>query len=192
VNTWLGAWSAQHEAEETATSYADYKKEQASLNIRIIGQPAIYAVAGIPQTPGYPSVFAQPGQLLSVDFGFLDPATGLPTTGPSVASVAYEVDTDPLSATNFVPIGTSFDAGSNFSISYLISTTFEPGIQAIPYDANGDPIVITGLGGDNVAQGKVVALFIPEPSTFALLLPSLLMLVGAMRLKSRRGSDHVD
>ncbi len=184
LNTFFGAYTPDSEKEHIANDYEKYTSEQASISIPFIGQPAIYAVAGTPQSPQFPAVFALQGQLLSVDFGFIDPATGLATTGPLVASVEYEVNVDPLSPTDYVPIGTSFDAASDFSISYLFSTDFEPTIQAIPFDASGNPIIMPGVDGENVARGVVTAVVTPEPSAVWLL--AVVIAITLPKARSRK------
>jgi hypothetical protein len=169
ADTFLGAVTAGTEDELIKALKEKYASEAVAANVPFIGQPAIYAVNGVPQVPGFPDVFAEPGDLLSISFGFVDPATELAVTGPAVAMVEYFVNIDPTSATDFIPIGTSSDAGSDFSITYLYDSAFEPEIEAIPFDANGNPIVITGVDGDNDAQGIVGAVDVPEPSAVFLL-----------------------
>ena len=169
ANTLLGAYSWSDETRNINNYYWAYKNEQKVASVGAIGQPAIYEIAGIAQTPGYPTVLALQGQTISIDFGFVDPATGLYTAGPPVGSVEYLVNVDPTSPTDLVPISTSYDASSGFSTSYVVSSSAEPAIEAVPYDANGNPIVIPGVDGDNVAQGFVTALYVPEPSAIVLL-----------------------
>jgi hypothetical protein len=188
LNTYLGAWSYPYEDEQIENAYKLYLQSQASANVPIIGQPAIYAIAGVPQSPGFPDVIAGPGELLSVDFGFIDPTTSLAASGPTIGSVEYLVSTDPNNPTSYTPIGTSTDASSNFSIPYLDSTAFEPDIEAIPFDANGNAIVIPGVDGYNAAIGSVTALAAPEPSTTRLLLAGTILILSSRllsRLKSK-------
>jgi len=180
ANSYLGAWSWEFEDEQIRAAYEKYLETASANNIPIIGQPAIYAIAGVPQSPGFPDVIAGPGNLLSVDFGFIDPTTSLAASGPTIGSVEYLVSTDPTNPFSYTPIGTSTDASSNFSISYLDSTAFEPDIEAIPFDANGNAIVIPGVDGYNAAIGSVTALAAPEPST------TWLFLAGATLILSSR------
>ncbi len=188
TNTYLGAWSYSFEDDEIEAAYQKYLATQASANVPVIGQPAIYAIAGVPQSPGFPDVFAGPGNLLSVDFGFIDPTTSFAASGPTIGSVEYLVSTDPNNPTAYTPIGTSTDASSNFSISYLDNTAFEPDIEAIPFDANGNAIVIPGVDGFNAAIGSVTALAAPEPSTTWLILAGAILILSSKLVKRFRSS----
>ena len=179
ANTYLGAWSYSFEDEQIDAAYKKYQATQASANIPIIGQPAIYAIGGVPQSPGFPDVIAGPGNLLSVDFGFIDPTTSLAASGPTIGFVEYLVSTDPNNPTSYTPIAISTDASSNFSISYLDSTVYEPDIEAIPFDANGNAIVIPGVDGFNAAIGSVTALAAPEPSTTWLFLAGAILILSS-------------
>ena len=179
LNTFFGAWSTGFEDEQIEAAYQKYLATQASANVPIIGQPAIYAIGGVPQSPGFPDVITGPGNLLSVDFGFIDPTTSLAASGPTIGSVEYLVSTDPNNPLTYTPIGTSTDASSNFSISYLDSTAFEPDIEAIPFDANGNLIVIPGFDGYNAAIGSVTALAAPEPSTTWLFLAGAILILSS-------------
>jgi hypothetical protein len=186
TNTYLGAWSYSFEDEQIEAAYKKYQATQASANIPLIGQPAIYAIAGVPQSPGFPDVIAGPGSLLSIDFGFVDPATGLAASGPAIGSVEYLVSTDPNNPLSYTPIGTSTDAASNFSFSYLDNSAYEPDIEAIPFDLSGHPIVLTGVDGYNAAIGSVTALSAaPEPSAWLFLAGVIFMAPWLMRKKQR-------
>ena len=166
--TLAGAWSASFEDEQIDAAYKRYQASQASANVPIIGQPAIYAINGTPQSPGFPDVLGGSGNLLSVDFGFVDPNTGLAAAGPAVGSVEYLVSTDPNNPLSYTPLGISTDASTSFSITYLDGGGFEADIEAIPFDRNGNQIFIAGLDGYDAAIGSVTALdaAAPEPSTF--------------------------
>jgi PEP-CTERM motif len=105
---------------------------------------------------------------VTLSYLFVDTANGLPVAGPAVASVMYEANYNPYNPTDWVTLGTSTDAATNFSLSFTVQP-YEPEIQAIPYDSSGNPIVISGVDGDNVALGLVTLLNpVPEPSTLVL------------------------
>jgi hypothetical protein len=103
-----------------------------------------------------------------LSFGYVDPATGAATTGPTVGSVEYLENLDPTSST-FTEIGVGTNAASDFSLTF-ITQPFEPEIEAIPLDGSGNPIVIPDSGGGNAAIGVVVVVAgVPEPASMTLL-----------------------
>jgi hypothetical protein len=96
--------------------------------------------------------------------------------------VLYQAKGSPT-APGFFPIGISTDASSHFGLPYL-PTGIEPIIQAIPFDPLGNPLVISGLGGQNVAVGYAINLGIevPEPATIIL---GMLGLAGVVAIRRR-------
>ena len=86
------------------------------------------------------------------------------TTGPTIGSVLYEINTDPDSPNTFTTLGISSDPSSNFALSVTLSG-IEPVIRATPLDPSGAPIVISGVNGLNVAVGTLSTLPPSEPST---------------------------
>lgn len=86
------------------------------------------------------------------------------TTGPTIGSVLYEINTDPDSPDTFTTLGISSDPSSNFALSVTLSG-IEPVIRATPLDPSGAPIVISGVDGLNVAVGTLSTLPASEPST---------------------------
>lgn len=142
--------------------------------------PAVLFVGQAEIDGAYPSqVFLPPGTNTTLSFQFIDTTAGLPVAGPAVASVVYDANVDPKTPNVFVPIGTSTDAATHFSLSYTVSGE-EPDIRATPYDSFGQPVFIDGVNGENVAVGSVVAL-VPEPSISLGLISG-----GAFLLKRRR------
>jgi hypothetical protein len=153
----------------------DYEDEQYAALVPLIGQPRI---AG-----SYPYSSVADGQSTTVDFRFVDPNTLLPMASDVVTAVFYEVNLDPTT-TDFVPLGTSSDASTQFALPFVV-TGFEPLIRAIPLDASGTPVFMVGVDGSNVAQGLVLNFSIPvaEPPTFLSLLVGLAALAGLRRRK---------
>jgi len=166
VDSKLGVFTPEDEADLIKAAKNDYWKEQ--TNTTTVGDVLINGAS--------PVYFTGPGTTVTLTFDFVDPSTGLPTTGPTVASVEYMANLDPNTAT-FVPIGTS--TAAEFAFSFTVSG-FEPQIIGIPLDEAGAPIVIEGFGGANDAPGLAVALLAPEPSTY------LLMGVGFAALAAGR------
>jgi hypothetical protein len=140
----------------------EYLSEQSDGGVSIVGQPLIGG--------SYPTAGLLPGATTTLAFDYVDTATGLPTGGPPISYVLYEASVDPGTPGSFVVLGSSSDAGSNFSLPFT-ATSLETMIEAIPYDSGGNPIVLTGLGGENVAVGLAMALnpqLVPEPSSWVL------------------------
>ena len=146
----------------TIANNAAYLSEAAFKPIGFVGLTAIDGSTS-------PFELTGNGQILTLSFEFINPATGVPTTGPAVSSVLYEANLDPSTPNVLVPIGTSSAFVSNFAITWQ-SSGFEPMIEAIPYDANGNPIVISGVDGENSAVGLNVALNAPDSSPTSVLL----------------------
>jgi hypothetical protein len=133
----------------------------------------------------FPVASVAPGSTVSLTFGFVDTVTGQFTTGgPTIGSVIYSVNTDPMNPNVFTPIGTSTNAASHFALSYVLPTG-EPDIRATPFDPFGAPIVVTDIDGiGNVAVGDVINIAsVPEPSpmVLALVAVSLAVLVCALQ-----------
>jgi len=152
-------------AQELALTIANntaYLSEAAIKPLGFVGLTVIDGSTAPFELTGY-------GEDLTLSFEYIDPATGLPATGPAVSSVVYEANLDPANPNDLVPIGTSSDNASNFAITWQ-SSGFEPMIEAIPYDASDDPIVIPGVDGENSAVGLNVALNVPDSSPTSLLL----------------------
>jgi len=115
------------------------------------------------------------GDIALLTFGFVKAVTGqLAADAPVIGSVQYFAQEDPNSPGVFTPIGYSSDAAHQFAIPWIVSG-FEPLIEGVPYSPSGDPIVISGVGGDNIAVGYVFDIpdLAPEPSSLVLLLAGL-------------------
>ncbi len=149
--------------------------------IPAVGQPSYKA--------SYPTAAYDDGDTGTLMFHFISPATGLPTDGPAIASVLYEVNEDPETP-GYTTLGISTDAATDFSFSYTVAG-FEPDIQAIPFDASGAPIFLPGFDGSNVAVGSVT-IIAPEPSALLLLgLGAAGMIVLNWGQRRRRGVHAV-
>ena len=161
------ALDSLEEKRQIAIAKKMYDDEQKALNVSAIGEAFIDGVS--------PTAFSPLGAIVDLTFQFVDPATDLPTTGPPVASVEYLVNLDPDNDL-FSIVGTSIDVSSHFSLPFTV-VPFEPFIKSIPFDSNGNPIVITGVDGQNVAVGVAVVLE-PEPSTIVLVGSGGVILLG--------------
>jgi hypothetical protein len=115
----------------------------------------------------FPTATADDGDSGLLTFHFISPATGLPTAGPAVAFVLYEINQNP-DTPGYTPLGISTDASTDFSFPYTVAG-LEPDIQATPFDASGAPIFLPGFDGSNVAVGSVT-IFAPEPSSLVLVM----------------------
>lgn len=125
------------------------------------------------------------GQSALLTFAAVDPRTGLPVQGVSIGSVSYMVNEDPDNPDVLVPIGTSTDASAGFAVSYTVSG-FEPMIFAVPYDLQGNAIVMAGVDGVNVAPAIVVDIPVPEPSAMKL----AVAIAGIITFRIRRAMRH--
>ena len=159
------------ESLDIKSSYNAYLLEQKPKTNKV-GQAAFQGA--------FPDALVGAGASGFLTFFFVDPATGAQTAGLPVGSVRYEINTDPLMPNSFSLLGTSFNAASSFALSFTLNT-FEPVIQAVPFDPTGSPIFISGEGDQNVALGAVVIL-VPGPSTLILLgVGAISVLAGAWR-----------
>jgi hypothetical protein len=134
------------EAEIIAGCYNVFKLEEEAIFQLAIGQDFLDGMT--------PTEILAAGAVSTLTFQFIDPATGVPTIGPSVGSVLYEASPTPAIAGTFAPLGSSHDATNNFPLAFTV-TSAEEDIVAIPFDLSGAPIVITGVDGFNVAEGDV-------------------------------------
>jgi hypothetical protein len=113
-------------------------------------------------------------------FQFIDTTSQLPVSGPEIGSVFYEVNIDPDTPDVFVTLGTSFDASSNFALSFL-PVGFEPEVHATPYDLLGNPIIVLDQNGLNVAPAWLVIFPLPDLSRTDVLLPLSVLSLAAFR-----------
>jgi hypothetical protein len=158
------------EAAAIAAADKSYEDEQKVVTA-VIGQDFLNGV--------FPYLFLSNGSTAKLTFSFIDPATGLPTTGTSIGSVVYEQSQTPDIPDSFTMVGMSTDATNHFLINYQVGSS-EQDIRAIPFDLSGLPISISGVGGENVAVGDVVQLqTVPEPSALTLTVNGALVVLGS-------------
>jgi len=146
---------------------AQYLAQQAAANVPAVGVATLNGE--------YPAHIFNRGDTASLNFEFVDPATGQPLAGPPVDRVDYYINTDPqhpnvytLFATAPFAPGTGDGHGANVTFSDIIEGGGgEAEIEAVPIGPNG-PIFIPGNDGSNVAQG-FVSFLVPEPASWLLL-----------------------
>ncbi len=138
-------------------------------------------------------------------FRFVDPATGLPVTGPAVGSVRYEaisIVTDTSTLADFTLLGVSNDLLTGFSLPFtapppvsLLESTigFESFIRAIPLDLNGNPITIPGPEDEDAAIGLLAnispANVVPEPSAWIIVCTGAVAVSASWGFRRMRGPD---
>jgi hypothetical protein len=157
------------------------------MNNFMFEQRGIAVAVGQPLIDGaFPVATVADGAAVALGFGFVDPNTAATTSnGPLVSSVLYEASTDPTTPNALTLIGVSSDAADGFAVSYTL-TSFEAAIFAVPMDASGDPIVIAGVDGQNVAVGEAATVApVPEPSSLVMAGPVLVLLARAGIVRSR-------
>lgn len=181
IQTLTGTWNAATEKRTIDQLWRQYRQQQRAAAARLaVGQVAIDG--------GYPTAFRVPGSSATLTFFFVttDTFSTLPAPGPAVTSVEYRVNTDPYNPTSFTTIGSSTNAGANFSLSYVVGIN-EPTIEAIPKDASGTPIVLIGVDNENVARGLGTALVVDTVPALGLAgvvgLLVVLLLAGIMVLR---------
>ncbi len=129
------------------------------------------------------------GQSCTLTFGYFDAGTGSAATGPAIAYVEYAVNNDPFSPDDFTLLGASHDPASSFAFPYEVQDV-ESAIQATPFDALGNPILLTSLDGHIQAANWVTLissnltdiqplLGVDEPDAFVLCLLGLGASIGS-------------
>lgn len=101
--------------------------------------------------------------ITDLTFRFVSADTGETISQVDINSVLYQKQTNPPTMEPvFEDVGIGTDAGTDFAVPFEVEG-FEPLIVAIPLDAGGDPLIVVGPGGWDVAQG--IAINIPiEPA----------------------------
>jgi hypothetical protein len=148
-----GELTPQQERDLINDAWKEYQDEQAKKGTPIVGQAAFSGT--------YPSNFLPPGSPGQLQFLFIDTDTGLVTQGPEVGFVVYQVSLDPNLPDNLQWVGVSADPQTHFAFPVNVNG-FEPSYIATPFDRAGNPIVIPGVDGDNVAVGFTTVLFPPS------------------------------
>jgi len=77
-------------------------------------------------------------------------------------------------------IGQSSDAASGYAVNYTFNG-FEPIIKAVLLDGSGQAILLTDSQGNLLSGARMLAVAVPEASSWALALVGLGVLVGAKR-----------
>jgi hypothetical protein len=146
-------------------AFGDYFDEHSG--VKQIGQPLLNGL--------FPVGNVGPGVVGLVTFAFIDPQTLQPVMMSDTGAVFYEVKLSPESP--FTELGFSTVAEDNFSLPFEFTVGFEPLIQATPFDTSGNPIIIPGVDGENVAVGFLLDIPrpVPEPSTLLLFSLSVLL-----------------
>jgi hypothetical protein len=157
----------------------EFETQQASISVPSIGEMLLASVNPVSMTPV--------GATGMATFRFIDPGTGLPTAGPTIGSVVYEINIDPSLPGVFVPLGTSSNVTTQFSLPFSVTDRITT-VRATPFDPGGSAIVIPGVGGFNVAGDIAVNIgAVPEPATQFLVVTAVVIGVGLARYRRRRG-----
>jgi hypothetical protein len=143
------------EAIACAGAINAYLVQQAAALLPAVGQ-LLFA--------GNPVSLFPAGATGLLDFRFIDPATGLPAMGPPIGSVDYQVNVNPAVPGDFVDIGSSSDAATDFAVPFTVQGGTEPVFLATPFSPSGDAIFIAGTGGSNDARAVAFNATVPEPS----------------------------
>jgi PEP-CTERM motif len=181
IPTWLGGdgWTQEQEDQTIESENNKESAEQVAIELPSVGQTYMNGSSPVFDYGVGP-------ETLSADltFSWVDPSTGLPTTGPTVNAVQYyvwngaTVSLDLPSAWTLV--GTSGNSASGYEVSYSFPYG-ENIFLSLPLNSSGQPIVIDGVGGYNDAESIVADTVIPEPATLC-----LLGLGGLAMLRRRR------
>jgi len=186
LNTLGGTMTAKREREVIRFAWGMYRLQQQTASLPSVGQAAVDG--------SYPTAHRRPGDVVTLTFFYVttDTFSTAPTAGPAVTSVEYQVNTDPNNPNTFTSIGTSSDAGSRFSFAYTVGAN-EPVIQAIPKDNLGQPIMLTGVGGQNVARGLATVLQVDSsiaPGLGPVALTALMLVLGTLGVIALRRREQ--
>jgi hypothetical protein len=122
-------------------------------------------------------------------FSWLNPGTGLPTSGPAVAAVQYYVWNGAvisLDLSAWTLVGTSNNSASGFEFTYSFPAG-EHIFLSVPLNSSGQPIFINGVGGYNDAESIVMNTITPEPGSLVLFATGALALAPVMRKRIADG-----
>jgi hypothetical protein len=173
--------------QEAATARSELLKEYAEQfanrelfvgGIFLNGSPGVYS-------------FGSGSGILTANFTFswVNPATGLPTSGPAIASVQYYVWNGVVTSLNlsaWTLVGTSNNSAPGFEFTYSFPAG-EHIFLSVPLNSSGQPIFINGVGGYNDAESLVMNTVTPEPGSLVLFATGALALAPVMRKRIVNG-----
>ncbi len=131
----------------------------------------------IPYKPSaHPRITLRSGSFNQGDIHPSPPGPELINAG--LSAVQYEAQYP--SENTWHVIGVSSDAADGFALDYDL-TGFEPMFRTELLDASGAPIIILDSQGSDVTQAAVLAVAVPEPRTWAMIIAGMGLVGVALR-----------
>jgi hypothetical protein len=188
VNTLLCSFSGQCTwRQEAATAREELLKE---YNEQFANKELFVGGISLNGSAGVYSFGSGSGTLTAnFTFAWVNPATGLPTSGPAIGSVQYYVWNGAVTSLNlsaWTLVGTSSNSASGFEFTYSFPAG-EHIFLSVPLNSSGQPIFINGVGGFNDAESIVMNTITPEPGSLVLLGTGALALAPVMRKRIANG-----
>jgi hypothetical protein len=205
LGTANGDLTVDQEVDRINSQWDRYNAQRRLGGILMVPQARLFnpSAPSLPIYPLYRYDGADP-PLLSMDYSFIDPATGLDTSAAFVPfQVRYQVLSFPgsIDPSLFVgldeagieslirplltEIGSSTDASNRFRINFDVAG-FEPILFAFPFDASGNEI--RGVA----TAGWISTVQVPEPSTWTVLIIGFGAIGANLRRRRRLAAGPVN